>query len=189
MKKSRLLVAMCACLVMFSIKTNAALVIENLSITSSNVSFDMSGIVDVAGPSELDSFLFGVVGNNTSWINTLTSQGSFSKNGGTYDFTSVWGRINDSDWGTYLFTNGADTIVVGDVVDISYSINGSFNPGLIDANNFVVQAGVYSSATHGKIIQAELITGGVSTVPLPATVWLFGSGLLGLIGVARKKTA
>jgi len=27
----------------------------------------------------------------------------------------------------------------------------------------------------------------VSSVPVPAAVWLFGSGLLGLIGVARRK--
>jgi hypothetical protein len=26
-----------------------------------------------------------------------------------------------------------------------------------------------------------------SVVPLPAAVWLFGSGLLGLVGVARRK--
>lgn len=29
----------------------------------------------------------------------------------------------------------------------------------------------------------------VSTVPVPAAVWLFGSGLLGLVGVARRKKA
>lgn len=29
----------------------------------------------------------------------------------------------------------------------------------------------------------------VSTVPIPATVWLFASGFLGLIGIARKKVA
>jgi hypothetical protein len=28
---------------------------------------------------------------------------------------------------------------------------------------------------------------GVSAVPIPATVWLFGSGLIGLIGLGRKK--
>jgi hypothetical protein len=29
----------------------------------------------------------------------------------------------------------------------------------------------------------------VTTVPVPAAVWLFGSGLLGLIGMARRKAA
>lgn len=33
------------------------------------------------------------------------------------------------------------------------------------------------------------ITTGVSAVPVPAAVWLFGSGLLGLAGVTRRKTA
>jgi hypothetical protein len=27
----------------------------------------------------------------------------------------------------------------------------------------------------------------VTSVPVPATAWLFGSGLLGLVGVARRK--
>lgn len=31
--------------------------------------------------------------------------------------------------------------------------------------------------------------GGVSAVPVPAAVWLFGSGLIGLIGFARRKKA
>ena len=31
--------------------------------------------------------------------------------------------------------------------------------------------------------------GGVSSVPVPAAVWLFGSGLLGLVGLARRKKA
>jgi len=30
---------------------------------------------------------------------------------------------------------------------------------------------------------------GVTTIPVPAAVWLFGSGLLGLVGVARKQPA
>jgi hypothetical protein len=27
----------------------------------------------------------------------------------------------------------------------------------------------------------------ISTIPIPASIWLFGSGLLGLIGIARRK--
>ncbi|MGE5241685.1 MAG: VPLPA-CTERM sorting domain-containing protein [Bacteroidota bacterium] len=29
----------------------------------------------------------------------------------------------------------------------------------------------------------------MATVPVPAAVWLFGSGLLGLVGVARRRNA
>jgi len=29
----------------------------------------------------------------------------------------------------------------------------------------------------------------VTLIPLPAAVWLFGSGLLGLIGIARRRKA
>jgi len=33
------------------------------------------------------------------------------------------------------------------------------------------------------------LSGYLTTVPVPAAVWLFGSGLLGLVGVARRKKA
>ena len=33
------------------------------------------------------------------------------------------------------------------------------------------------------------ITADIAAVPVPAAVWLFGSGLLGLVGVARRKKA
>ena len=35
---------------------------------------------------------------------------------------------------------------------------------------------------------AEITINPVSAVPVPAAVWLFGSGLLGLVGVARRST-
>lgn len=41
------------------------------------------------------------------------------------------------------------------------------------------------SSFYGWAVQS----GDVSAVPVPAAVWLFGSGLLGLIGVARRKSA
>lgn len=37
-------------------------------------------------------------------------------------------------------------------------------------------------------VALETVTG-VSAVPVPAAVWLFGSGLIGLIGIARRKKA
>lgn len=40
-----------------------------------------------------------------------------------------------------------------------------------------------TNATHGFFIEGLNLT----QVPVPAAVWLFGSGLLGLIGIARRK--
>ena len=38
-------------------------------------------------------------------------------------------------------------------------------------------------------VNPTFIGGSVTVVPVPAAVWLFGSGLIGLIGVARRKKA
>ena len=35
----------------------------------------------------------------------------------------------------------------------------------------------------------SFISGSISPVPVPAAIWLFGSGLIGLVGVARRKKA
>lgn len=46
-----------------------------------------------------------------------------------------------------------------------------------------------SFINHGALPGAQTstyITGYVSAVPVPAAVWLFGSGLLGLVGLARR---
>ena len=59
-----------------------------------------------------------------------------------------------------------------DLIFTSGSLQGGFTGGRIE--------GVIS----GDILQAKL---GEVVVPVPAAVWLFGSGLLGLVGVARRK--
>jgi hypothetical protein len=43
--------------------------------------------------------------------------------------------------------------------------------------------------TNAAIIQGIGLRINAEVVPVPAAVWLFGSGLLGLIGVARHKKA
>jgi hypothetical protein len=61
--------------------------------------------------------------------------------------------------------------------------------GVIETNGFQT---VEIRELSGKDVQQEFIFGdsftiGVSAVPIPASVWLFGSGLIGLIGIARGK--
>ena len=60
------------------------------------------------------------------------------------------------------------------------------NPALAWLFNFVVGFqlnGVKDDGYYGWAVRA----GDVSAVPVPAAVWLFGSGLIGLLGLARRK--
>jgi hypothetical protein len=52
---------------------------------------------------------------------------------------------------------------------------------------FIFTSGTNGGDTAGSWAAWAVHDGNVSTVPVPAAVWLFGSGLLGLIGVARRK--
>ena len=48
----------------------------------------------------------------------------------------------------------------------------------------------YANANKASSLYAWAVRpGDVAAVPVPAAAWLFGSGLLGLIGVARRKKA
>lgn len=47
----------------------------------------------------------------------------------------------------------------------------------------------YSAISFGpQIVNFDTANVSVSAVPLPAAVWLFGAGLLGLAGIARKRS-
>ena len=65
---------------------------------------------------------------------------------------------------------------------------GTYNSGtnaftLNWSNNFVEIVDGYTVSGTATVSLA----GNVTPVPLPAAVWLFGSGLLGLVGIARRK--
>jgi hypothetical protein len=58
-------------------------------------------------------------------------------------------------------------------------------------------SGVLTDTFHFKVLwrnedgsqSGSLISDNLSAVPLPAAAWLFGSALLGLVGIARRKRA
>lgn len=69
---------------------------------------------------------------------------------------------------------GAKTLEAGDVNNI---LNGLW------------YINIHTDANPGGEIRGQVLSGTFNPVPIPAAVWLFGSGLLGLIGFAKRKSA
>ncbi|MFA7387228.1 MAG: VPLPA-CTERM sorting domain-containing protein, partial [Thiohalobacteraceae bacterium] len=46
----------------------------------------------------------------------------------------------------------------------------------------------YTEVFSIQIVGGDIVDGGTPEIPVPAAVWLLGSGLIGLVGVARRKT-
>jgi hypothetical protein len=71
-------------------------------------------------------------------------------------------------WDTYSIDLLIDGTLVGDILQFGFSAT---------STNYQGSAVFYDNLNFAP----------VTTVPVPAAVWLFGSGLLGLVGVARRR--
>lgn len=61
-------------------------------------------------------------------------------------------------------------------------------PNANAAWQFNTNTGYQNAAVKGSLLGAWAVhSGDVSAVPIPSTIWLFGSGLIGLVGFARRK--
>ena len=77
-------------------------------------------------------------------------------------------------------------------LDMSVTMNadGSISMQTIDADgDGIIGSPMVSGPFPGFNAAFDGVATPVSAVPVPAAVWLFGSGLVGLAGVARRKAA
>jgi hypothetical protein len=82
----------------------------------------------------------------------------------------------------YGFTTANDFSSLGSSAQQLFGFTGNGTSG-------VLQSYILGTATLGADGTLSLTTPTPSSVPLPAAVWLFGSGLLGLFGVSRRRAA
>lgn len=102
------------------------------------------------------------------------------------DFTSIFGTSYALTWSQGIYSRGLYEDEAGVL-----RLAGVENANLINGANSVIYG-----LSHGSIFESARNTPSdtvgtflvrPSVVPVPAAVWLFGSGLLGLIAVARLK--
>jgi hypothetical protein len=77
------------------------------------------------------------------------------------------------------------TLVVTDQTDSLLSMNGS---GVLTGNGYDATGAIWSFSGESPTSYSMTITStGIPAVPVPAAFWLFGSGLIGLVAIARRK--
>ncbi|BCO30048.1 hypothetical protein TspCOW1_01510 [Thiohalobacter sp. COW1] len=108
-----------------------------------------------------------ITGANTDWFNAAPDNYVTDIPDGD---RSHFGETN-------VYGNGlVNGVSLGDSYDFLYSQVGFF------AGTKNGQLGSWNLATNGTLSYDA-----VSAVPVPAAVWLFGSGLIGLVGIARRR--
>ena len=154
------------------------------------------GEYQVTNNSDLDIFAFAVSNNNGvfPYTNNNALIGLWDTNTinvETWYSTIVpdadYNLVSLSSFGDFTdFFNFGDTVLLyfindgGPIASGSATITDTF----MFSPNIPYSTGVvFGTGANGNAAIA------VSAVPVPAAVWLFGSGLIGLVGVARRKTA
>ena len=218
MKKSRLLGAVCACLLTFitslanAATLNTELVINGGAETGDTTGWLSAGIDAVMATgfaAGFGSFVFTGGGGVAS--QTLTQTIDLSGNAAQIDTNSIEAifsiQLQSRSVGSALDQASVDVSFLdggGSVLD-SYSFTDIINTALFDWNEYsdartiangarsikivLTSDRINGSSSDGFIDEVSLQINAINSVPVPAAVWLFGSGLLGLIGVARRKKA
>lgn len=129
-------------------------------------------------------------GGNDGWHTTDTVLGVPSVNAdGTVDMTgwNVFWNGGDINMGTgaaatVACVSGTMTCADGEAFILDYN-------AIVPSGNFYGLG--YALHLEGCVSPNLALTNcdSVPSIPVPAAVWLFGSGLLGLIGIARRKKA
>jgi hypothetical protein len=129
--------------------------------------------VSTASTGALENFLNGLQNDYQNGLSSLTGTET-----GTATETGV------SSQSKYGFFGGPDLAATGSTAIKLFGFTGN------NVNGGQLQSYLLGTATLGT--DGTLTLNGNTTtapVPLPAAVWLFGSGLMGLVGVSRRRKA
>ncbi len=132
------------------------------------------------------------MGNNNGEVSTATFTGNAvgdGHNGDTQDNSVTWtGSLGP---GTYsLVIGGANTTDLQSLFNAVQAGTPIGCTGVSTSCNGTAYGTDYTNLRLARNMFIEMnVNGNVSPVPVPAAVYLFGSGLIGLAGMARRKMA
>ncbi len=121
---------------------------------------------------------------------------SFDPTGRTGLAANYAGTLGEQPWAYQSFTTGTSTNAAQGFTP-PFSMTGSalqdagagvWTGTLVAAGNVGPEWGGFNTQQYSELFNVT-ITAETSAVPVPAAVWLFGSGLMGLVGIARRKKA
>lgn len=207
MKKSRLLGALCACL--YTISSNAnAIIVDNGTYTTIN-GVDWLDLSETANMSYLEVSAQLVPGGALEgWSYATAEQLSemWIAFGGDPAYFSGWSTQNNGlfdemapllgdlycattgctpgDGYTNFITAEANPTLPGHLHSIVYDDINDFQSATQDYA-YLSETAYWHDADKSLVVGSALIR--PSAVPLPTPIWLLGSGLLGLVGMARRK--
>ena len=168
----------------------AATIWAPTNIDTDFIQFDFAGNPNAgAGISTNGGTLALFDDSDTTFANALI----IGQNGGQVVFTDN----NDGSWNAEVFdvsnTSGGSITLSG---DNSFSLGMDWGMGYFGDSNasLLSSPDTYLVVFDGydefeRSISGNTLAVDLAPVPVPAAVWLFGSGLLGLVGIARRKTA
>ncbi len=211
MNKSRLLAAFSACVIsLFSYSTNATLVVVDDPVfgvgsimQDTDSGLEWLALNQTAGQSfnqvsaELGGLYAGFSYATRASVLTLFTNAGIPDvdvgSGGTAsnvtavsNLMSLW---NADIWGINDINGQFGYFYTADIGTGLLWVPGSGNTeeGNAEATSGTDRINAYGNPDHIQTYLGSALVRDISSVPVPAAVWLFGSGLLGLIGFATRK--
>ena len=162
---------------LYMLDSNGNPALENTQCTSCN---------SLAG--EIDNNLTTLVDISAGTTNDITGSNPLFDTGLDWSITNLSFVINPdntiSATGTFLWTNYAG-LTSSSFMQVSQLLGPNGEIVAIDGDSDLIKGNkLLDGPFQGYSIYLE---GTLSTVPVPAAAWLFGSGLIGLIGFSRRK--